>query len=75
MSNYNEKEYFNSLVRLLEQQASIREAIKGETERAKENSIDYKVIKKVAKFYVDNNFEEASGEFKLIKEAYANLAD
>lgn len=75
MSQYTEKEYFNNLVRLFEQQASIREAIKGETERAKENELDFKVIKKVAKFYADNNFEEVSGEFALIKEAYENLAD
>lgn len=75
MSQYTEKEYFNNLVRLFEQQAGIREAIKGETERAKENELDFKVIKKVAKFYADNNFEEVSGEFALIKEAYENLAD
>ncbi|MGL5013042.1 MAG: hypothetical protein ACRC6V_01970 [Bacteroidales bacterium] len=75
MSQYTEKEYFNNLVRLFEQQISIREAIKGETDRAKENELDFKVIKKVAKFYADNNFEEVSGEFALIKEAYENLAD
>ena len=75
MSQYTEKEYFNNLVRLFEQQAGIREAIKGETERAKENELDFKVIKKVAKFYADNNFEEVSGEFALIKKAYENLAD
>jgi hypothetical protein len=75
MSTYTEKEYFNNLVRLFNQATDIREAIKGETERAKENELDFKVIKKVAKFYADNNFEEVSGEFALIKEAYQQLAD
>jgi hypothetical protein len=75
MSAYTEKEYFNNLVRLFNQATDIREAIKGETERAKENELDFKVIKKVAKFYADNNFEEVSGEFALIKEAYQQLAD
>lgn len=75
MSQYTEKEYFNNLVRLFEQQISIREAIKGETDRAKEDEFDFKVIKKVAKFYADNNFEEVIGEFALIKEAYENLTD
>ena len=75
MDQYNEKEYFSNLVRLFEQQISIREAIKGETDRAKESDLDFKVIKKVAKFYADNNFEEVSGEFALIKEAYQQLTD
>lgn len=75
MSAYTEKEYFNNLVRLFGQQADIREAIKGETERAKENELDVKVIKKVAKFYSDNNFEEFSGEFQKVKEAYSQYAD
>ena len=50
MSQYTEKGYFTNLVRLFEQQISLREAIKGETDRAKENEFDYKVIKKLQSF-------------------------
>ncbi|MNQ61254.1 hypothetical protein D3C85_755660 [compost metagenome] len=72
---YTEKEYFNELVRLFSQMQSLREGVKFATERAKENEIDFKVVKKVAKFYSDNNFEETSAEFAKIKDSYNQLTD
>lgn len=76
MSGYSEKNYFEDLVRLFNQQNDIRESVKAATERAKESEVeDYKVIKKVAKFFSDNKFEEASAEFAKVKELYDQLAD
>lgn len=70
-----EKELFNDLVRLLQEQDNIKESIKAVCSQGKEAELPVKELKKVAALFVKMNFEEVSGEFEVVRQLYNELAD